>query len=224
MGDRLGKRFILRRRGPCKQPRFKSYTSSSSPQLPGEHHQAKEHDRNSKHKSIAQSVMVATIAVQVVASSNAQTLRESEGIMTLHSKAIFIYGAAVNYYAESDLYFAQRTGARSDHNQALRASLFADLSAEAILDFGCGTGGIISRLSANRRIGVEIGHEAAEVARSKGIEVYLSLNEVPPVDIAISFHALEHVDGDVASLEGIFKAVKPGGRVRLIVPGELPNS
>lgn len=121
-------------------------------------------------------------------------------------------------------YFNQRSSSRSDYVQALRASLFSDISGGTILDFGCGNGGIISRLTADRKLGVEIGEEAAQVARSSGIEVYPSVADIPQntADIAISFHALEHVDDDAASMLGIFRALRPGGRVRIIVPGELP--
>jgi SAM-dependent methyltransferase len=127
-------------------------------------------------------------------------------------------------YVSDAVYFAQRVGARSERVQALRATLFADLVAPTILDFGCGTGGILSRLNATRKIGVEVGKEAAEAARSKGIEVHESLSDIQPasVDIAISFHALEHVRDDLGSIEAIYRALKPGGRIRMVVPGELP--
>lgn len=93
-----------------------------------------------------------------------------------------------------------------------------------VLDFGCGTGGVISRLPADRRIGVELGEMAAQEARTKGIEVVSSLGEVAPdsTDWAISFHALEHVDDDLATMRAIYKTLRPAGRIRLIVPGELP--
>ena len=128
-----------------------------------------------------------------------------------------------NYYeAHGNDYLEQRAAARSDHVQAIRASMFQDIEADSILDFGCGTGGILSNLSAKRKVGVEIGAEAAQIARSRGIEVYSSLSDVPSVDAAISFHALEHVDDDVAAMEGIFRVLRPGGQVRIVVPGELP--
>jgi SAM-dependent methyltransferase len=133
--------------------------------------------------------------------------------------------APSSYYTEQgDDYLARRSNARSGHVQALRATLFRDLECDTLLDFGCGTGGILSNLDARRKIGVEVGEEAAEVARSSGIEVFGSLADVPAnvADVAISFHALEHVDDDVGTLVGIRRALKPGGRLRVVVPGELP--
>jgi len=138
--------------------------------------------------------------------------------------------------AESDMiysgnqgkaYLDQRQGAASDHNQNLRAGLFADLgsSGRTILDFGCGTGGVVSRISAERRLGIEIGEAAAAQARAKGIEVHGNLRDIPDhsVDVAISFHAIEHVERPLDVLREIGRIVKPDGQIRLIVPGELPT-
>jgi SAM-dependent methyltransferase len=122
-------------------------------------------------------------------------------------------------------YLQQRQGAASDHNQGLRASLFADLgdAGATVLDFGCGTGGVISRIAAGRRIGVEIGEAAGNVARARGIEVHSSLATVADasVDVAISFHALEHVERPADVLRELVRVLRPGARARLIVPAEL---
>lgn len=132
-----------------------------------------------------------------------------------------------NYYeVRGDQYFAQRSASRSDRNQQLRATLFRDLADNSvtILDFGCGTGGIIASLDASKRFGVEIGERAADEARAKGIEVHSSVANIPPgsIDVAISFHALEHVDNPLDALRGILRTLKPGGRARLVVPCETP--
>jgi SAM-dependent methyltransferase len=136
--------------------------------------------------------------------------------------------AANNYRSGAGkAYLEQRTGATSDHVQQLRASLFAGLSGpeDTVLDFGCGTGGVLSRVAAGRRVGVEIGSEAAASAREKGIDVFVDLSEVPTdsVDLAISFHAIEHVETPAAILRELARVVKPGKRLRLIVPGENPR-
>jgi ubiquinone/menaquinone biosynthesis C-methylase UbiE len=135
--------------------------------------------------------------------------------------------AGETYYSDQgDAYLAQRSNARSDYNQRLRASMFKDVASDEFvtLDFGCGTGGILSNLPAGKRIGVELGEQAANEARSKGIEVHSSLAQVPDdsVDLAISFHAIEHVDHPLAVLEEIVRVLKPGGRARLVVPCETP--
>lgn len=123
-------------------------------------------------------------------------------------------------------YLEQRTGALSDHVQQLRASLFTDLGGDdiSILDFGCGTGGVLQRIAASKRFGVEIGTEAAKTARSRGITVKNSLEDMHDayVDVAISFHAIEHVDDPHSIIADIGRVVKPEGRIRLVVPCEMP--
>lgn len=126
---------------------------------------------------------------------------------------------------EGDAYLSQREGARSDHVQTLRASLFRDLGGpnRTVLDFGCGAGGVVSRIEAKRRLGIEIGEAAAELARAQGIEVFSRLEDVPDqsVDVVISFHALEHVERPLDMLREIGRVVRRDGTIRLIVPGEL---
>lgn len=123
-------------------------------------------------------------------------------------------------------YLQQRDAASSSHVQALRASLFSDLGGPEvrILDFGCGTGGVLSRIEAEHRIGIEIGTEAAAIARFNGIEVLPDLAQVATasIDAAISFHAIEHVENPVAIVRELGRVVRPGGHLRLIVPGEAP--
>lgn len=136
--------------------------------------------------------------------------------------------AAANYTDQSgESYLAQRAGAASDHVQSLRASLFADIARPGmrVLDFGCGTGGILERLECAARIGIEIGEAAAQIARDKGIEVHSSLGEVPDnsVDAVVSFHAIEHVEAPAEILRSLARVAKPGAPLRLIVPGESPH-
>lgn len=122
-------------------------------------------------------------------------------------------------------YLEQRRSSLSDHVQGLRASLFTDLghSDRIILDFGCGSGGLLSRLDAKRRIGIEIGEAAAALARAQGIEVFTDLSEVADqsADVVISFHAIEHVERPIDVLREIGRITKADGVIRLVVPGEL---
>ena len=136
--------------------------------------------------------------------------------------------AAANYTSDSgESYLARRAGAASDHVQTLRASLYQDLAkpSATILDFGCGTGGILERLDCADRIGIEIGEAAAQVARDKGITVHPDLSRVADhsVDTVISFHALEHVETPATILRELARVAKPGAHIRLIVPGENPR-
>lgn len=125
-------------------------------------------------------------------------------------------------------YLKYRNNSISDYNQSLRATCFLDLGREdyTILDFGCGTGGIVKRIQAARRIGVEIGQSAAGIARLNGVEIYSVLEDVPrkSVDIAISFHAIEHVESPLNILKELKEVVKTGGKIRIVVPCETPIS
>ena len=121
-------------------------------------------------------------------------------------------------------YHEQRILSRSDAVQNLRVRVFEGISSstDCILDFGCGTGGIVSRLAAQRRMGVEVNESAGDEARNRGIEVFGSIDEVPDfvADVVISNHALEHVEDPARILRGILRVLKPGGRIRVVLPGE----
>jgi SAM-dependent methyltransferase len=126
---------------------------------------------------------------------------------------------------DGEQYLLNRQSSLSDRVQGLRASIFLDLGApnRTILDFGCGSGGLLSRLSAKRRIGIEIGDAAADLARKDGLDVLPDIREVPDasVDVAISFHALEHVDRPLDVLLELGRVTKPDGQIRIVVPCEL---
>lgn len=119
-------------------------------------------------------------------------------------------------------YHDHRAGSRSDADQQSRAIYFAGLStpADVVLDFGCGTGGVVACLPAARRIGVEINEKAAATARERLDTVHANLADVPAasVDRIMSFHALEHVEAPIATFRDLAAKLKPGGRARLIVP------
>jgi SAM-dependent methyltransferase len=128
---------------------------------------------------------------------------------------------------QGETYLQHRKSSLSDHVQGLRASVFKDLGApdRTILDFGCGSGGILSRLEARERIGIEIGSAAAQLARQAGIRVFTSLEEGldDTADVVISFHAIEHVDRPIDILRELVRVAKPGALIRLVVPGEMPT-
>jgi SAM-dependent methyltransferase len=134
------------------------------------------------------------------------------------------HSAKSPYVEGGTAYFRQRSTSRAPHIQGLRAQIFADLdTAETtVLDFGCGSGGVLSQLPAGKRIGIEIGADAVEEARQRGLDVRSSLSTVADnsIDFAISFHALEHVHDPMAILQEMRRVVKPGGRIRIVVPYE----
>jgi SAM-dependent methyltransferase len=91
---------------------------------------------------------------------------------------------------------------------------------DVCLDFGCGGGRILSYLEVRHRMGVEPNEIPAQTARGRGIEIFQTLGDVRAgsTDIIISNHALEHCLEPFRELSGMRRALKPGGRLVLVLP------
>ncbi|MBO0706752.1 MAG: glycosyltransferase [Candidatus Dormibacteraeota bacterium] len=129
-------------------------------------------------------------------------------------------------------------GARRYHRwqaETLR-EVWAD--AEAILDFGCGTGNVTEAIveEVSPRGGRVVGFEMNEEAGHRFAERFAGRDEVRmvggdaagtspeldgmmPFDAAVSVGLLAHVADDEAALRAIAARLKPGGRLGLVVPG-----
>ena len=103
-------------------------------------------------------------------------------------------------------------------------------SAAAVLDAGCGTGGLIRRLMARRPAwrwtGVDLSPLACELARQRGgqtVEIKeASVTALPfaegVFDAVVSADVLYHVDDDEGALREFFRVLRPGGAVVINVP------
>lgn len=91
-----------------------------------------------------------------------------------------------------------------------------------VLDFGCGGGYMLAKLTANRKIGVEINDVARQQASKKGIEVYKFTSDVPDCicDIIISNHVLEHTLNPYEELKMLNSKLKKNGKMIFVVPNE----
>jgi SAM-dependent methyltransferase len=94
-----------------------------------------------------------------------------------------------------------------------------------LLDVGCGRGDLAaSWVDAGWEVlGVEPSPEAASVARRRGASVEVgTLDTVAlepvSVDTAVFRHSLEHVSDPRLDLRRVYEALRPGGRVAVIVP------
>lgn len=124
-------------------------------------------------------------------------------------------------------YFERRARRRRDDVQRKAARIFISYvrPSDTVIDFGCGTGGILEAIPCAKRIGVEINEPSVQAAREKGIEVFTELSEVPEqsADVVITHHALEHVPNPLEILEELRGKLKPGGRIVVVVPWENPR-
>lgn len=124
------------------------------------------------------------------------------------------------------LYHLMRAGRRAASIQESRAALFRDVVRPdaIVLDFGCGTGGVLRVLNAKRRLGIEINEPAAAESAQWLDEVHDTLGKVADatIDVVISFHALEHVDAPAEVIREVYRVLCPGGVVKIFVPCEMP--
>jgi len=136
----------------------------------------------------------------------------------------------MSYYTgeKGDEYYEMRKQRRSDFLQSRRASHFQPFIKpdDVVLDFGCGTGGVLSQIECGHRIGVEVNAPSIAEAKSKGIEVFEDIEKVKSeaVDVVMSNHALEHVPNPAQQIENIARVLKKGGQAVLVVPAENPAS
>jgi 2-polyprenyl-3-methyl-5-hydroxy-6-metoxy-1,4-benzoquinol methylase len=98
-------------------------------------------------------------------------------------------------------------------------------STDCVLDFGCGTGGMLRLMEqyVRRVVGIEVNASAAGIARSSGLTVYSSLETLPDdelYDVVVSNHVLEHIRNVPSTLEHIRERIISGGLVLLKVPME----
>jgi SAM-dependent methyltransferase len=120
-------------------------------------------------------------------------------------------------YAEWQLQAMETLGAEAARR--FRPFVKAD---DVCLDFGCGGGRVLRHLEVGRQIGVEPNRVAADIARERGVEVFPTLQDVgtETADVIISNHALEHCRAPFQELGGMWRVLKPNGRLVLMLPLE----
>jgi len=93
---------------------------------------------------------------------------------------------------------------------------------DVVLEFGSGTGYLLKELKAKEKTGIEINDSARAYAKSIGIDSVKDMSLLPDsyADVIISTHVLEHVDDPLGILRGLYKKLKPCGRIMFVVPFE----
>ena len=138
--------------------------------------------------------------------------------MSINRVEAFYQGESGGRYFE---YRRQRKRASAQFHSAQQFRPYV-LAEDTVLDFGCGTGALLSHLECARRIGIDVNEPSLAVAQASGIEAYRSLSEIEgeTVDVVISHHALEHVAEPFQIISEFHRVLKTGGKLVIIVPCE----
>ena len=96
---------------------------------------------------------------------------------------------------------------------------------DIIMDFGCGSGYLLSNFNNKIKIGFEINRHAWDECKNNNIKVYDNFNDIKDnsIDKIISNHAMEHVPLPLESLKNLYNKLKKGGKIIIVIPCEQPN-
>lgn len=115
--------------------------------------------------------------------------------------------------------YAAKRGVKSEVGLRINFEYFKPYlrSSDRVLEFGCGTGGLLNHIApAVRELeALEVNEASAKQARALGHQVYASLDELPadrPYDVIVSNHVLEHIADVVSTLKVLRRFLVPGGR------------
>ena len=91
---------------------------------------------------------------------------------------------------------------------------------QKVLDFGCGGGYMLSAFTNIKKYGVEINPNGKKIAERNGLKIFLRSKELPSnfFDLVISNNALEHTDNPLFELKELYRSLKKGGKICIIVP------
>lgn len=134
----------------------------------------------------------------------------------------------MNYYEgkTGENYYNMRSQRRNKFLQTRRAGHFQPhiKLCDTVLDFGCGTGGVLSEINCTKKIGVEVNELSIAEAKQHNIEIFPDLSKIESnsIDVIISNHALEHVIHPADHIIEFKRILKDSGKIVLVVPAESP--
>ncbi len=93
---------------------------------------------------------------------------------------------------------------------------------DKVLDFGCGGGFVLNSFNCKKKFGIEINSHAQKQAKSFGITVVESFDDLKSkyFDIVISNSALEHINNPLEILVQSHRVLKKNGKLIFSVPHE----
>lgn len=93
-------------------------------------------------------------------------------------------------------------------------------TSDDVLDFGCGSGGLLSILECASKVGVDVNPAARKATAELGIEVHASLSELNDRRFSriISSHTLEHVPSPFRSLVDLNRLLRKEGELLILLP------
>lgn len=93
---------------------------------------------------------------------------------------------------------------------------------QVIVEFGSGGGYLLNYIKCKEKVGIEINETAREASSKLGIKTLPSINSLNEnfADLIISHHVLEHTTHPLNELKGLFKILKPNGKIVFVTPHE----
>ena len=108
------------------------------------------------------------------------------------------------------------------NNERRFKSFFQYVAEKRVVDFGCGKGFFLRKIQPHckRVIGIELEESYIADLNANGVECVNTLSHIDndSIDIAVSFHVVEHLPNPLEILSELMKKVVSGGQILIEVP------